>query len=142
MRARCSVSGAPSLFSRGLLGAGTGRTRTLRRWAAEPVMQGRCTGKNPTMLSVCKTVKDVVQRYVFCFRAVCATRVLAFEVLVTVMWCLAVVLVTHLMPDMENEIEVVSKTGSAMLTHILGTLLVFLITFRSSQAYSRWWEGR
>lgn len=25
---------------------------------------------------------------------------------------------------------------------VVGTLLFFLITFRSNQSYSRWWEGR
>jgi hypothetical protein len=61
------------------------------------------------------------------------------EVFTIICWS---ALVVHLVETHEINVNHEAAPASEAILSLLGTLLFFLITFRSNQAYARWVEGR
>ena len=83
----------------------------------------------------------VLHRYAVCVRVTCTSTQLLVEVVAIVCWTAFVAVIEKCFPG-TWQLTAVSETASYLNEFILGTLLVFLITFRSKQAYDRWEEGR
>ena len=111
----------------------------------------------PTTLSL------LWSKYTFYASIALTGRLLALECLIVFVWSMSICLIFKLYVEEVDQAHLASLIGNetnyerdqllasnvdwfvevaGLARTSIGTLLFFLITFRSSQAYSRWWEGR
>ena len=83
---------------------------------------------------------DLLEKYAYDFRKAFVSPILAIEVFALLIWGVLVHWSMLEYVELDTRTQVADVTLDALT--MLGTLLFFLITFRTSQAYERWWEGR
>ena len=90
----------------------------------------------------------VVHRYRFQFVTAFTSRALLVESVLMFVWSSSVCTSMYWLND-ESKVTRFVVQGTSNFenygvgtTKLIGTLLFFLVTFRSSQAYARWWEAR
>ena len=83
---------------------------------------------------------DLCEKYAFDFKTSLGNPVLAVEVVMLFTW--GMFLYSGMVAFLEHDtrLELAEHVYDAL--KMCGTLLFFLITFRTQQAYERWWEGR